>query len=41
MTRKEDEGTDVALLYDDMGLLEASDITFGSRLLEQKQKGQK
>lgn len=40
MTRKEDEGTDVALLHDDQGLSEAGNITFGSRLSEQK-KGQK
>lgn len=32
MTRKEDEETDVALLHDDVGLSEASDITSGSRL---------
>lgn len=28
MTRKEDEGTDVALLHDDIGLSQASGITF-------------
>lgn len=32
MARKEDEVTDVALLHDDVGLWEASDITYGSRL---------
>lgn len=32
MTRQEDEKTDVALLHDDAGLSEASDITSGSRL---------
>lgn len=32
MTRQEDEETDGALLHDDAGLSEASDITSGSRL---------
>lgn len=40
MTRKEDEETDVALLHDDVGLSEASDITSGSRLEEQKKTGE-